>query len=669
MKKSKKQNGFHKKSVWPSIMLFFTFLAICVWLLTVFLRVFEAYWEESRIASIYNDAEQLGRILSAHMENSNLLEAASAAGQYLDPQNDLCVTDREGQILMQFGTTTPDFDRVEMVELLDVYQIYADSSTETMEYENQFFLARFWKQALKMPPADRRKDKNWLKEILFSVYCWVEIPMRTEEYHLYYKAPISLARQDVLYAFATCAMAVPALLVPIILLFINVLSSISMQKRMVRLLYLDSATGGKNWVYFLHRSKKILCRFWNAHKTYIIVNLHLDRYQDYCVCYGSSAGEELLKNINGFLEARTGRGESFARFAKADFGLLLQCDSEEQCRKRLKKMMADLTGIQRESRLKFHMGLYIIDPVSNQKGDNAQQRRQIDIDRLYHCADVARETLDGKDGQYIQIFDQQILEEQLWKRKVEDTMEMALINREFQIYLQPKYNPLSGKIVGAEALVRWLSPENGLIMPGRFIPIFEENGFITRLDDYMISSVARLQSERKLQGKKPIPISVNVSRANFTKEDLAEHICHLVDGYGADHAGIELEVTESAFFGNKDMLQKTIRKLKMYGFRISMDDFGAGYSSLNSLKDLPIDVLKLDMEFFRGETMERRGEIVVRETIRLAKDLDMKIVAEGIERKEQVEFLAEQGCDMIQGYYYAKPMPVKEFDEKAEQNG
>ena len=184
----------------------------------------------------------------------------------------------------------------------------------------------------------------------------------------------------------------------------------------------------------------------------------------------------------------------------------------------------------------------------------------------------------------------------------------------------------------------------------------------------MIAAVAKFQAERKKQGKKPIIISVNVSRANFTKDNLSSHICQLIDKYGAEHSGIELEVTESAFFGDKRILQKILSELKGYGFRLSMDDFGAGYSSLNSLKELPVDVLKLDMEFFRGKDTEKRGEIVVKEAIRLAKNLDMEVVAEGIEKKEQVEFLAANECDMIQGYYFAKPMPVEEFDERAQRD-
>lgn len=295
-------------------------------------------------------------------------------------------------------------------------------------------------------------------------------------------------------------------------------------------------------------------------------------------------------------------------------------------------------------------------------------RTDVDIDQMYNYANAARTSTKCREEQRISFFNQDILSAQLWERTVEDTMETALHNEEFQVYLQPKYSPIDAKMVGAEALVRWISPEKGLIPPGRFIPIFEQNGFITQLDDYMISHVAKLQAEWTIQGKKQVPISVNVSRAHFSLEGLAEHICRLVDAYGPRHDLIELEVTESAFFDDKDILVETVKQLKAYGFHVSMDDFGAGYSSLNSLKDIPLDVLKLDGEFFRGEDDDGRGEIVVREAIQLARSLDMRVVAEGVEKKEQVDFLASQGCDMIQGYYFAKPMPVVEFVEKMERD-
>lgn len=181
----------------------------------------------------------------------------------------------------------------------------------------------------------------------------------------------------------------------------------------------------------------------------------------------------------------------------------------------------------------------------------------------------------------------------------------------------------------------------------------------------MISHVAKYQSEWLNSGKNPVPVSVNVSRAHFIQQDLAEHICALVDQYNTPHHLIELELTESAFFDDKNALLGTVNKLKSYGFDISMDDFGAGYSSLNSLKDLPLDVLKLDAEFFRGEYSADRSKIVISQAITLAKQLDMRIVAEGVEEKEQVDFLAGVGCDMIQGFYFAKPLPISDYEKRA----
>ena len=243
-------------------------------------------------------------------------------------------------------------------------------------------------------------------------------------------------------------------------------------------------------------------------------------------------------------------------------------------------------------------------------------------------------------------------------------MDAALANREFQVYLQPKVNASQGELAGAEALVRWIHPKEGFIPPNKFIPIFEQNGFILKLDDYMLEEIAKQQAQWMAQGKKIVPISVNVSRAHFTREDLAQHICNIVDKYHVPHNVIELELTESAFFDDKKVLLNTVKQLRDAGFLVSMDDFGSGYSSLNSLKELQLDVLKLDADFFRGADSQERGLLIVSEVIDLAKKLNMKIVAEGIESREQVDFLIEQECDLIQGYYFAKPMPIREFEEK-----
>ena len=182
----------------------------------------------------------------------------------------------------------------------------------------------------------------------------------------------------------------------------------------------------------------------------------------------------------------------------------------------------------------------------------------------------------------------------------------------------------------------------------------------------MLSHVARDQKSWLDEGRKCVPVSVNVSRAHFAETNLAEQIKEIIDREGAPHNLIEIELTESAFFDDTKQMLKTIKKLKSYGFLVSMDDFGSGYSSLNSLKDMPLDILKLDAGFFGGDKHNERAEIVVAETLQLAKKLNMTTVAEGVDYQSQVDFLAAEGCDMIQGYFYSKPMPKEEYALKLE---
>jgi EAL domain-containing protein (putative c-di-GMP-specific phosphodiesterase class I) len=252
----------------------------------------------------------------------------------------------------------------------------------------------------------------------------------------------------------------------------------------------------------------------------------------------------------------------------------------------------------------------------------------------------------------------------LVEEEIEKSMNEALINDEFQVFLQPKYTAKEETITGAEALVRWFGSSGNSISPGFFIPVFEKNGFITKLDYYMLRKVCALLREWLDKGYTPLPISVNISRLHFANPNLADIINDIVDKYNVPHNLIELELTESAFLQNKQALIKTVIILRRYGFLVSMDDFGAGYSSLNSLKDLPLDVVKLDGELFRMTDEIERGLTVIRNTITMAKDLHMKVVAECIETREQVEFLCTVGCDIIQGYYFAKPMPAEQFEKR-----
>lgn len=511
----------------------------------------------------------------------------------------------------------------------------------------------------------RFESREWTDEEVYSETYWMATPLEKNGELLLLECNIILSRGDLFYAVFLFWTVAFLLFIPVVILLLNVIARVTAQRRIYDIFYYDPVTKGKNWMYFLHYTEKKLCTYREALKTYAIVDLQLQKYRGYCACNGVEAGEELLERLNWSVEQQLSNKELCVRYAKANYAILLSCVDEEECIERIRSLYSGLAKSIKVPHLTFHSGVYMVYPERRNETGRIVRRTSINIAQIYNYAGEARASIGDSEDNEIAFFDQKMLEEQKWEHWVENTMEQAMENEEFIVYLQPKYNPVNDELVGAEALVRWISPEKGFIPPYRFIPIFEKNGFISKLDDYMVSHVAKEQARWIKEGKEVVPVSVNVSRVHFALENLAEHICSLVDEHNTPHDLIEIELTESAFFDNKKTLLNTVNKLKEYGFELSMDDFGAGYSSLNSLKDLPLDVLKLDAEFFRGDDAKCRGDIIVGETIQLAKLLNMRTVAEGIETKEQIDFLAEHGCDMIQGYYYAKPMPVEEFEERA----
>ncbi len=681
-KKARKFDKMQKKKMWPSIALFAGFLVSCLVVIVLFIQIFALYLFAGKVVQAAEQTSYISELMNTAMEQKTAAEAVDYLRMFLTNGSEVYVTDRSGHKIAQTGASQPDFSIAEDFSLGNALGaeliVLADSESAGAAQGSSDAVFSLSVGEILSAVLDRGSEEQtttqWLNETILEERFWLRESLDNQEYRLYVKCSAQIQRQDILFVCILAACIFVLFLIPCCFLFVNTIRSIVNQRRVTQLLYLDAVSGGKNWFYFQNRAARILCRRKNNRKTYAMVNLHVERYQNYCACYGTREGEDLLGGMDGFLKARTGREEAFARHEGADFGLLLRCEGEsvvqmqEYCRKRINSLLAELTGLKPDRKIHFHAGIYMIYPEMREDRRRCCVRQEADIDQMYNYANAARLSAKETDGLRISFFNQELLNGQIWERKVEDTMETALHNEEFQVYLQPKYSPADAKMVGAEALVRWVDPEEGIISPGRFIPIFERNGFITQLDDYMISCVAKLQAQWTIQGGKQVPVSVNISRAHFAQEGLAEHICRLVDAYGPRHELIELEVTESAFFDDKDILVETVKQLKAYGFRVSMDDFGAGYSSLNSLKDIPLDVLKLDGEFFRGEDGDGRGAIVVREAIQLARSLDMRVVAEGVEKKEQVDFLASQGCDMIQGYYFAKPMPVAEFEAKMEED-
>ena len=539
------------------------------------------------------------------------------------------------------------FDREGSVAVLgDAFDTSADFSVGSFESRPGQFVSMFNAMTVF---ADRELSAWAAKEsfrLNFTAYYKSDVP----GVHVCFKEVFSLNVFQATVLMLLATLLGSATMGCMVVAVFKVIAAVAQQRRINQLVAIDTVTGGNNKAYFLQRSRTLM-RLRPAN-SYAVVQLHLNKYHNFCTAYGVKQGENLLEDLDRAIVARLRKKELCAHTEKADFALLLLCPSQENLDGRLRSLMDGLRALKENQYLTFACGVV---PVGAKSRDAATLLTHAGIA-------LSKAVALQKD---IVWFADEMKDAQVWERRIEDDMERALQNHEFTVYLQPKYSTKKEVLAAAEALVRWIHPELGFIPPGKFIPQFEKNGFILKLDDYMLDEVSRLQSEWLKAGKKLVPISVNVSRAHFAEENLAEHICAVVNRYGVPHEFIELELTESAFFDDKAVLLETVKKLKGYGFRISMDDFGAGYSSLNSLKELPLDIIKLDAEFFRSVVNLERSNQIVGDTISLAKKLGMQVVAEGIETREQVDFLAAQDCDLIQGFYFSKPLPVKDFEDRA----
>ena len=643
-----------RKALWPDLV---GFVVVCV----VFVI----------IAYFITDIFSLSMLEEKSRES---YETALYVKSYFDENNkalqSVCTVNSENEILWQSDNNKPDFQNNLEYKLEDCIVLFDHSIEDFFTQTNDIDF--FFKVYLQLVPHDNNLILNW-RHILMdsktlkllidivdnryrtitSVPCWVVLNEDEAGNRFCVNTEISLRVSELVPFFLLISIFVVFLLILILWFIVSSLRLHKDRHQLEKILALDPVTGGMNWVYFVKTGTRLLKRKPRKNKHYAVVSFAMRHFTNYCTYYGVSSGEELLGKFYSILQECVGKKELAVRHERAEFGLLLLFEDEAELEQRLTKIMFMLNSVAADQSFHFSTGVYIID------------KNEDNITEIYNSAVVARNRYSDDATKQICYFSDELYKEQVWERKVENDMEKALYNHEFELYLQPKYDTKSETLSAAEALVRWNHPTEGCVPPGKFIPIFESNGFIIQLDDYMLTEVCRMQATWIARNERIVPISVNVSRAHFAKDDLAERICKIVDTFKVPHSVIELELTESAFFDDKKVLLSTVKKLKDAGFKISMDDFGAGYSSLNTLKELPLDVIKLDAEFFRGKDEMNRGKLIVEETINLAKKLAMTIVAEGIENREQVNFLKNIGCDLIQGYYFAKPLSVAEFEKRA----
>ncbi|MBO7122173.1 MAG: EAL domain-containing protein [Treponema sp.] len=413
----------------------------------------------------------------------------------------------------------------------------------------------------------------------------------------------------------------------------------------------DDLTGLYSKPFFMIQAQKILEA--RGDKIYDFICIDIERFKlvnDIC---GIEIGNKILRQVGQLLFDEAKKWNGIVGHFSEDIFFALSERPESFTDEGFKKIIDRLNEIDEVKRFNLHLRLVFgIYQVKNMRAS---------ISVMCDRAQMAAEKIKGRYGVYYCYYDDSIRKKMINEQKIAGCMETALRNREFLVYYQPKYDLATETIAGAEALVRWRSKEMGMMSPGDFVPLFEKNGFITRMDMYIWEKVCIDLRAWIAAGNKAIPVSVNVSRADLLNPNLVSILSGLVKKYDIPAKYLHLEITESAYTEDPEQIVKIIYELRKREFLIEMDDFGSGYSSLNMLSEMPIDILKLDMTFVRNEMERTNGRGILSYIISLANWLNLKVVAEGVETKSQVAQLKDMGCSFVQGYYFSKPLDRDEF--------
>lgn len=416
-----------------------------------------------------------------------------------------------------------------------------------------------------------------------------------------------------------------------------------------RLQLSQTITNDRHPAMFMKVAKEIIRK--NPEGKYALIQFDVAKFKAINEMYGEAVGDELLNFFIESLKVLCTSEQMFARLTADVFMVMTSYETKQDLLDFIEFIRTNLLGYKNmEYRLVF--GVAFVKDIN----DNLRKYG----DR----ASIARQSIKANAMEYVIFHDETMTQKVLSAKRVEDHMEKALENHEFVMYLQPKFDMDTEKIVGAEALVRWIKPGEGIIPPMEFIPVFEKNGFVTRLDMYICEEACKVIRYWLDNGIQPVPISVNMSRANMKSDEYLKRLETLVYGYDIPKELLEIEITETV---EGEDVEEAIIGLKKHGYKLLMDDFGSGYSSLNTLKDTQFDIIKIDREFLQDFVGSDRGKVIVEHTIQMTKSIGLDIVAEGVENLEQARFLVESGCRVAQGFYYAKPMPVEEFDRLYEE--
>ena len=542
----------------------------------------------------------------------------------------------------------------------DVISSYGDGMQK--EYDNIFI---YTGDAAQYDDAIQEKVENDMREKISRVgigvnedndkyfYCYkpLEIESADMNWYIFSIEPKSVLDErmhpimrDI--QFLTVILICILVMANIVFLFYN----LRRRQELFRLAYKDSITGGDNFSNFKEKAKK-----YENTEGYVIA-LDISEFKLVNNVCGNASGDEVLKAIWDVILANCNDNEQAARVNADRFVIFWIESSKKTVTYRIEKLINEIEGISEQlsvPRLYPVIGIRAVEKLD-------------DADKRYGEALRAKALVKNRRDRHYAFYDEIDYDTIVENKKLENGFEKALADKKFEVWYQPKFNSHTGKIVGSEALIRWRADDGSLISPGRFIPLFEKNGNIIRLDEYVFREVCRQQKEWQKEGIQILPVSVNISRFSLYYSNVVEKYERIINYYDVDHKYVQIEITESAIIENT-VIVELIQKFHDAGFDILLDDFGSGYSSLASLNQMPFDTIKLDKSLVDYVGNEN-GEKLLKFIVQLVQSLGMKITAEGVEYKEQLDFLENLNCDDIQGFYFSKPLMLADFSAKLTEN-
>lgn len=407
----------------------------------------------------------------------------------------------------------------------------------------------------------------------------------------------------------------------------------------------DKLTGLYSKNFFYRKANELISE--NPNKKYSIICTNIENFKLYNDIFGLKKGDELLRNIADNIRKHAPKNTICGRYEADRFLLIREREQEKHDRELFFNTQIPLI----DNNVILKWGIYEINDKS------------ISIEQSCDRALLAVDSIKGQYNIHFALYDDVMREKMIREKAITDVMEKAIEENQFIVYLQPKYDLNNDTMAGAEALVRWIHPTWGFMSPAEFIPLFEKNGFITSLDLYVWERALQYLQEFKLKGYPMLPISVNVSRADIYQTDIVKKLLDLTKKYDIEPKYLHLEITETAYAEDPGKIIETVEILKAHGFILEMDDFGSGYSSLNMLNDMKLDILKLDTKFIQSEMSKPISRSILRFIINLAHWMGLTVVAEGVETADQVQRLRNISCDYVQGYFFSRPIPKADFEE------